>query len=287
MNIPDSISFVEPTRGYEVLEIIHPCATAQVASQGAHLLEWTPKGHRPVLYLSPRAVFQSGKAVRGGVPVCWPWFGPHETDSDKPAHGFVRNRLWNLSNATESPDALNITFKLSDNDETRSLWPHAFSATMTMSIGDELHLALKIENTGAELFTMTGALHTYFSVGDISAVRIEGLDGAEYLDTVGTHEVRKQSGDVIFDHEVDRNYDCDGHIVIRDASMKRCITVRGEGSRCAVVWNPWIEKSRRLSDLPDEDYRRFVCVETANAWRDRITLAPGAAHVLATTICVA
>lgn len=286
MNLPPTVKLTSIGADYPVFEIHHPLATARVAQHGAHLLEWTPAGQKPVLYLSPQSVYRAGKAVRGGVPVCWPWFGPHETDATKPAHGFARNRFWDVAGITERDDGVTLVFTLQDNDATRALWPQAFRATMTLRLGAELHLALEVENTDAQMFAMTGALHAYFAVGDINAVRIEGLDGAEYLDTVGPHEVRRQHGDIIFNREVDRNYASDKAVLIHDSSLERVISVSGSGSRTTVVWNPWIEKSKKLTDLPDGDYRHFVCVETANAWRDRITLAPGARHVLGTSVSV-
>ena len=133
---------------------------------------------------------------------------------------------------------------------------------------------------------MTGALHTYLAVGDVSLVNLTGLEGAEYLDTAGTPAVRRQEGDIIFDREVDRNYASSAEVAVNDASLGRTLTVRGSGSRCSVVWNPWIDKTKTLTDMPDGDYLKFVCVETANAWHDRITLAPGEAHMLATKLAV-
>lgn len=280
------IRHIELVPSCSLLEIEHSAATACLALHGAQLLEWVPAGHQPVLYLSPQAVFREGKAIRGGVPVCWPWFGPHEADTSLPAHGFVRNRVWELAGSSETPSGVTLKFTLRDDAETRCLWPHAFALKLEMLIGRELHLALRMENTGDAPFTTTSALHTYLAVGDIRRVSIEGLDGAEYLDTVGTKQVHRQEGDVVFDREVDRNYKTSAEIRVHDAALNRVLSVRGSGSQCAVVWNPWTEKARALADLPDEDYLRFVCVESANAWGDRITLAPGASHVLATTVRV-
>jgi glucose-6-phosphate 1-epimerase len=156
-----------------------------------------------------------------------------------------------------------------------------------MRLGAEMHLSLCMQNTGVTPFTVSGALHTYLAIGDIHRVTIEGLDGAEYLDTVGKQEVRRQSGDIVFDREVDRNYRTTGEVRVKDAALNRTLVVHGSGSQTAVVWNPWIEKSKTLKDLPDDAYKSFVCVETANAWRDHITVAPGAQHTLATTVHVA
>ncbi len=281
-----SIVRTEITPGYPVFEIDHPAATARVALHGAQIMEWTPAGRVPVLYLSPQTSCREGKAIRGGVPVCWPWFGPNTAEEALPAHGFARNRYWELAEQSEDESGVRMAFTLADSEETRKLWPHAFRLTMEMHIGAGLKLALRMENTGATAFTVTGALHTYLAVGDVRQVSVGGLDGSEYLDTAGTPVVRRQEGDVVFDREVDRNYAGSAEVTVNDVSLARVITVRGSGSRCTVVWNPWIDKTRTLTDMPDDDYLKFVCVETANAWRDRITLMPGEAHTLATALAV-
>jgi glucose-6-phosphate 1-epimerase len=286
--LPPSIQQRDLTPGYPVLEITHPTCTARVALHGAHLMEWTPAGQKPVLYMSPQAIFEEGKPIRGGVPVCWPWFGANETDASLPAHGFVRIRFWELTESSENSSGVTLKFALQDNEETRKLWPHAFRAELEMRLGAAMHLALRMINPGTTPFEITGALHTYLTVGDIHRVTVEGLDGTEYLDTVGgRRDMHTQVGDVKFDREVDRNYHTSGEVRVQDAAWNRTITVQPFGSHTAVVWNPWIEKSKKLADLPDDAYQGFVCVETANAWRDRVIVAPGAEHTLATTVRVA
>ena len=248
-------------------------------------MEWTPAGQKPVLYMSPQAMLQEGKAIRGGVPICWPWFGTHETDKNT-SRPRVRAEpvLGTYADASEDAAGVTLKFAFQENEETRRLWPQAFHVEMEMRLGAEMHLSLRMKNTGDAPFTVSGALHTYLVVGDIHRVTVEGLDGAEYLDTVGTQEVRRQSGDIAFDREVDRNYRTTEEVRVKDAALNRTLVVRGSGSHTAVVWNPWIEKSKTIKDLPDDGYKSFVCVETANAWRDHITLAPGAEHTLATTV---
>jgi glucose-6-phosphate 1-epimerase len=284
MHLPSSIQRFELASGYKAYEIQHPAATARIAIHGAQLLEWTPAGQKPVIYLSPEAIYHEGKAIRGGIPVCWPWFGHHESDPQLPQHGFVRSRFWELADASENQTGVHLKFTIQDSEETRRLWPHAFRLTLEMRIGAELHLALESENMGDAPFTITEALHTYFAVGDIRQTIVEGLDGTDYLDTVGPKQERHQSGDILFDREVDRVYRTFDEVRIKDAAQERVISIKNEGSETAVVWNPWIEKAHALADLPDEDYQRFVCAETANAWNERITLAPGAKHRLATSI---
>ncbi len=270
--------------GYSILEIDHPAVSARVALHGAHLMEWTPAGQAPGLYLSPQTVYQPGKAIRGGVPVCWPWFGPSPVDSTLPMHGFARTRFWEPGDFSEEAEGVSLKFTLTDDGETRRLWPHAFHLELSMHLGASLRLALQISNTGTDPFTMTGALHTYLSIGDIHQATVTGLDGVDYLDTAGPHAMRRQEGPVIFDREVDRGYHTANPIALHDSARQRILTITGTGSRSAIVWNPWIGKSKALTDLPDEDYQRFVCVETANAREDSITLQPGGTHVLSTVI---
>lgn len=281
-----SIEQTELSPGYPILEIKHPAVSARVALHGAHLMDWTPAGHDPVLYLSPAAVYQKGKAIRGGVPVCWPWFGPHESDGALPAHGVARSRFWTLEKAEESGDGATLLFVLTDDADTRALWPHAFRLEYEMTLGAELRLALRMHNTGAENFKVTGALHSYFSVGDVRQSSVEGLQGSVYLDHADGDAVRTESGAVRFAGEVDSDYLTSSPVTLLDPALGRKLRIRGTGSGCTVVWNPWIEKAQRLADLPDADYEKFVCVETANAWRDRVTVRPGGMHELATTIQV-
>jgi len=284
MTLPSSIRQVELTPGYPVFEIDHAVAKARVALHGAQLMEWTPAGQKPVIYLSPEAVYHEGKAIRGGIPVCWPWFGHHETDPKLPQHGFVRSRFWELATASEDETGVQMIFATQANEETRQLWPHDFRVELELRIGAELHVALTTMNASDEAFTITGALHSYFTVGDIRQVTIQGLDGAEYLDTVGPKTVRRQTGHVVIDREVDRAYHSADEVRIKDAAWDREISIQGSGGHTRVVWNPWIEKAAALADLPDEDYQRFVCVETAHAWKDVVTVEAGGTHELATTI---
>lgn len=272
--------------GYSILEIDHPAASARVALQGAHLLEWTPAGQEPVLYLSPQAVYKAGQPVRGGVPICWPWFGPHPADTTLPSHGFARTRVWDLAQHTGDETGVRLVFTLTDSPATRLLWDHPFHLELEMRLGAELHLALRMTNPGATPCLVSAALHTYFHTADIHRTRVTGLDGASYHESTASPPDNIQQGDLTFDREVDRLYAAGGSVQIRDAAFPRTITIKGSGSHSTVVWNPWINKSKVLTDLPDGDYLRFLCVETTNAGADAVILAPGASHTLATTVRV-
>jgi glucose-6-phosphate 1-epimerase len=287
MTLPDCIRTVEDPSGYFVYHIQHPAVTAKVSGHGAHVMEWTPSGQtHGVLYLSPQAIFGVGKAIRGGIPICWPWFNAHATDTTKPMHGIARIQSWELLRADAQERHVTLLFRLQSSPETRALWPHDFVCHLGISLGAQLEVSLMTQNLGAEPMIVTEALHTYLSVGDIQRTTVRGLAEARYLDTVGEPTQRQQDGDAIFDREVDRQYVSTAGVVIDDPTWERKIIVDKLGSGTTVVWNPWIEKSKRLADLPDEDYKRFLCVEAANAGETAVRILPGGQHVITTSVSV-
>lgn len=285
MNLPSCIQIHEPLSGYPVLHVQHRNATCTIALHGAHVMEWMPAHSDPVLYMSPQAVFELGKPIRGGIPVCWPWFGPH-ADSSKPAHGFVRTMLWEFDRARETPEGVDIVLKLQDSNETRALWPFAFETRLHVSMGLELSVGLEVTNTDSKPWTMSAALHSYFSVGDVRQITLHGLHGTQYVEGRLSPDKRPQDGPLVIDQEVDRLYASDAAVIVDDPVMQRELRIEKAGSLSTVVWNPWIEKSTRLSDLPDEAYPEFVCVETTNTGDDTVTLEPGESHLLFTRLCV-
>ena len=280
MTLPASVRLVEEPAGYPVLVIDHAAAKGRVALNGAHVMEWTPEGEKPVLYMSPDALLETGKAIRGGIPVCWPWFGPHPADAAKPAHGFVRNLPWTVGEVVETSAGVTLQFHLRDSEETRQSWPHAFKLMLEVKMGAQLSVALHVKNTDETPWSMTGALHTYLCVEDVHEAVVIGLDDAFYVESRLSPERVEQSGPVYFDREVDRNYHSRDTVRLLDRKGKRTIVVEKSGSRATIVWNPWIEKSKRLADLPDEAYFGFVCIEAANAAPDIVNLSPGEEHTL-------
>lgn len=285
---PGRLVFTAGPGGFPVAEISNDHATATVALHGAQPLAFQPRGQAPVLWVSRQAAFAPGKAIRGGIPICWPWFGPHPSDPAKPSHGFARTRPWRVLQAdAASGSETTLRLGLSDDEATRALWPHRFELELLVSVGRELQVTLVARNPGPEPFTCTGALHSYFAVGDVPAVAIHGLDGCDYLDQIDGHRRKTQAGAVTFAGEVDRIYlDTDATCTIEDGALGRRIEVAKRGSRATIVWNPWVEKARRLSDFGDDEYRGMVCVETANAGEDVVTVPPGGEHQLAAMIGV-
>lgn len=290
----DELVFRAGPQGLVHADVATRQARASVCLQGAQLLSWQPRSQaQPVVWLSPAAREVRGKSLRGGAPVCWPWFGPHPGGT-LPAHGFARNVDWELTAAGRAEDgAIELDFALHDSAATRALWPHAFALALRMHIGDELELELLSENRGAEEFLLGEALHTYFQVGDIGAVAVEGLEGCTFVDSAAGGVRGRQEGAIGFTGEFDRVYlGVPGEARIVDRQLGRCIRVRQSGAAAMVVWNPWDAKAARLGDLGDGvqgrgGWRDMVCVESANALDHVVRVAPGATHRLAVRYSVA
>lgn len=279
--IPGQVSFTPGPGGMGAVEVANDHATATILLQGAHLISWVPKGEKPVIWTSPEAKFAPGKSVRGGVPVCWPWFGPHPTEKDYPAHGFARTVMWEVIGTRTLEEGTWLAFRLVPTEATRALWPHDTELVLQMVIGRTLDMDLATWNRGDTPVTIGDALHTYFEVGDVRYVKIHGLHMVEYLDKVRGGERRQQLGPVIIGGEVDRIYlDTADTCVIEDPRLARRIRISKENSRSTVVWNPWIGKAAKMGDLGPDGHLHMVCVESANAVSDVVTLPPGAEHHL-------
>jgi glucose-6-phosphate 1-epimerase len=247
-------------------------------------MSWQPKSQaEPVVWLSRFAKFAPGKSIRGGVPVCWPWFGPHATDPALPAHGFARTVPWEVTATRELDNgATEIALALVETEQTRAMWPHRADASLRVTVGAALDIALTTQNRDDRELVIGEALHTYFQIGDIADIRIRGLEGCEYLDKAGGGSARRrQDGPVVFSAETDRIYlNTEAECVIEDARLKRRIRVAKSGSRSTVVWNPWTAKADKMGDFGPDGWRRMVCVESANAAENVVTIAPGAEQCL-------
>jgi D-hexose-6-phosphate mutarotase len=267
-----------------VAEIDTPLASASLCLQGAHLMTWRPRAQaEPVVWLSELAKPAPGKSIRGGMPVCWPWFGPHATDAKLPAHGFARTVPWELAAARVLGDgAVEFALGLTVNERTRALWPHRTRAELRLTVGATLKAALTTFNEDDHAVVIGEALHTYFHIGDIAAVRVRGLEGCDYLDKVDGGARRQQRGAIRFTGETDRVYvNTAAECVIEDERLRRRIHVAKSGSRSTVVWTPWTEKADRMGDFGPDGWRSMVCVESANAAENAVTIKPGGSHALA------
>ncbi|GMQ89348.1 MAG: D-hexose-6-phosphate mutarotase [Gammaproteobacteria bacterium] len=276
--IPGQLEFIKGKGDLPLVSIDNGKARALISVYAGQVLSFHPAGQaQDLLFVSDAAYYQQGKAIKGGIPVCWPWFGPDPEDRGRAAHGFVRNRPWTVrSTETLANGDTRITLGLVDSTETRGIWPAAFDLSLQVTVGNGLRVELLTRNTGDQPFTITQALHSYFNVGAIGQVQVLGLEGTDYLDKAGDGSRNTQAGAIRFDKEVDRIYlDVQPGLVIDDAGLGRRISITSTGSHTAVVWNPWAELSVKMGDLRDDDYQRFVCVETANAATDVVEVKPG------------
>ncbi len=282
--IANHVQFKEGEGGLAIAEISNAHATARIALQGAHLMTWQPHGQAPVIWLSKFAKFASGKSIRGGVPICWPWFGAHATDSKLPGHGFARTVMWEVLETKAMPDGGTfLRFGLVETDSTRAQWPHPCSVQIEFAIGKTLHINMVTRNIGAQAFTLGEALHTYFHISDVGQMTIRGLENCDYMDKAGgLSELKKQMNGIKIESEVDRVYlNTNSDCIIKDRGLHRVIRIAKQGSLSTVVWNPWTEKADKMGDFGPEGYRGMICVESANALDNVVTVAPGTSHHLA------
>lgn len=282
--INGQLSFYENANGLIVAEISNKQATASLCLQGAHLMAWQPRSQTlPVVWLSRDASLAAGKSIRGGVPVCWPWFGAHASEPGFPAHGYARTALWQVVESGVEPNgATRLTLRLMEDNKTRALWRHSCTLDLTVIVGETLRMELATGNTGESDFVVSEALHTYFQISDIGAVRVSGLAGCDYWDKVGGSTLKKQDGIIRFEGETDRVYiNTSAECVIEDDKLKRRIRVAKSGSLSTVVWTPWTDKADRMGDLGQPDgWRGMVCVESANAIGNAVRVAAGTRHTL-------
>lgn len=291
--IESALVFEEPHPGFIRAHISTPACTAEIYLHGAHLTQWQPTGQQPVLYLSPRAVYAPGKAIRGGVPVIFPWFGPRTAEvtggrTDGPQHGFARTSAWQMAFAAVVGEDMRLVLTLEPDEVARAAGFDAFAVALEFSFGKTLTMRLNVANQGSAALVFEEALHTYLQVGDAAKLRLHGLDGAEYVDKAD-HFKRKQQKEVVLalEGEVDRPYlNTQRTVVVDDLAFKRRIVIGKGGSQSTVVWNPGAQVAASLADLGAEAWKDFVCVETGNVSDNRVTLPAQSAHIMETRIAV-
>jgi glucose-6-phosphate 1-epimerase len=266
-------------KGFEYIVIENKSANAKIALQGGHLFHYQKHGDSPLLWLSEKSHFETGKAIRGGIPICWPWFGKHSTDATLPQHGFARISPFKLVEVIEPDEnTTELILQLQSTTKTLALWPYQFKVVLRIIIGQTLTVALTTKNCDTRSFTISSALHSYFAISNIEKVSVQGLNKTEYLDTL-TGEIKVQNGDIHINEEVDRVYQrVTNPLLLEDRN--RTINIAATGSSSAIVWNPWIEKSKRMADMQNDAYKSMLCIETANALADARNLSLGEEHTL-------
>jgi len=284
--IDQQLVFITGEGGIPLINIKNSQAKASISLQGAQVLSWAPKTatgeFEEVIWVSDKASFLPGKSVRGGIPICWPWFGPHSTRKNFPAHGFARTTRWQIeSTLTLDDGSSRICLTMEPRPENVEMWPSQTSVLVQITIGKKLEIELITHNHGTETITIGQAFHTYFKVGDISQVILHGLADTDYLDKLDDFKRKHQHGPIVIDKEVDRIYlDTTTDCVLEDKHLKRNIIIIKCGSHSTVVWNPWEETARRMGDLGEQGYKKMLCVESSNAAEDVVTIEPGKDHHL-------
>jgi glucose-6-phosphate 1-epimerase len=283
LDVPGRVRW-EPGGGGLVRAIVTAStAEAHVYRHGAHVTHYQPAGAAPVLFTSARSRYALGQPIRGGIPLVFPWFGARPGDPAAPAHGFARTIDWRLDTAEDDGDGgVTLAFRLDPDERTRRLWPHDFVVRYRVGIGRVLALSLDVANPGDKALGYEAAFHTYLAVSDVRAVLLHGLEGAAYLDkTDGMRRKVQGPAPLQLTGETDRVYlGTVASCRVEDPGAGRQLVIDKAGSATTVAWNPWATRARALADLGDDEWTQMLCVETANAHDDAITLAPGARHTL-------
>lgn len=283
------IVFEQLDSGIVLAKIDNALATAIVSLYGGQVIQWQPKSQvLPVLWMSDLAQYLPGKAIRGGIPVCWPWFGAHPEETKLPSHGYARISECKITSvATDLSGATVLCMAWSAPDDHLGLSGIPATLSIRITVGEFLSVELTTTSTASETITFTEALHTYFKVSDISRVQIFGLNACRYVDLIDNNSIKTQSDSISFSEETGRVYvGTDADCFLVDPGLKRTIRVSKSGSQSTVVWNPWLDTATKMDDLGPTGWKTMVCIESANALQNTVTLAPGAHHTIAVNYSV-
>jgi glucose-6-phosphate 1-epimerase len=253
-------------------------AAAEIFLQGAHVARWQPAGtEHPVIFLSEKSHFAAGKAIRGGVPLVFPWFAERKGGLPGGMHGFARTLPWEVVATEERSEGVALSFKLLPNQTTRDVGFDDFVLVYEVVVGATLTLKLEVENVGDSRLTFEEALHAYYSVSDVRQIEVSGVGDTDYLDRADNAKPKHQGpGAIRFAGETDQlHLNTRATVTISDPGWRRQIVIEKHGSNSTVVWNPWQGKASALADLGADAWPHFVCVEPANAAENAVTLAPG------------
>ncbi|WP_158107159.1 D-hexose-6-phosphate mutarotase [Vibrio furnissii] len=282
--LSDCVTVVEHDQ-VKIVRVIHDKATAGIALHGGHVVSFQPAGQPDLIWMSDAAVFDGKAALRGGIPVCWPWFGRLAN----PGHGFARTSEWQLIEHRENEHGVIVTLGLAHNDATMAIWPYHFSVRLHVEVSDQLTVSLEITNTDEKAWVFSGALHTYLNVADITQVTTTGM-GSEYIDSLQDAKVCHGGETLVLTDTIDRVYtQPEAQVHVQDPGLQRTLIVENSGHNAAVLWNPWAQGAASLNDMTDEGYKTMLCVEStlhAPCLSAGKTLQPGEQHVLATTLSV-
>jgi glucose-6-phosphate 1-epimerase len=285
--IAGRVQVLADAAGLPKVRLTAPQSIGEMHLHGAQVTSWRPAGAEEAIFLSRQARWEEGKAIRGGIPICFPWFRAKADDDHAPAHGFVRTKIWTLESIEQTADGITVSMCTQSEPDTRRWGPADFRLLHRVTFGSELKLELTISNTGAKPFRFEQALHTYYRVGDVRKVSIRGLDGVAYLDNTDSNKKKKQKGDVVISSPTDNAYmNTQNPLQLLDPVLNRSIQIRKQNSNTTVIWNPWADGARALSDLGDDEWQHMVCVEGSNILENAVELAPSADHKITVTMTV-
>lgn len=285
-SIEGELGFMETDGDLIAISICNKFADAEICLYGAHVTQFLPHGSFDVLWMSTDSYFEEGKPIRGGIPLCFPWFGPNATDANLPPHGFARLMYWEvIETASLETGETRVRLQLCSSEETKKIWPHDFRAELNVLVGNTLEVGLTITNTGSETIDYSAALHSYLNISGLENIKIEGLEGTMYHSGFGNELLTQNDQFLEINQEENRRYiNTDSDCVLIDQAFSQAIRVSKKGSNVTVVWNPGAETAAKMDDMPDDGYETFVCIEAVNFYNDTIHLAPGEKYTTATTI---
>ena len=283
------LDFVDTQHGLVKAAISLDGVVGELYLQGAQVTAWRLRDERPVLFTSPKSAFAPGRAIRGGIPIIFPWFGPSRHAPTAPQHGFARTATWHLDGVeTAGSKSLTMTLSLNDGDAGSTIWPEPFRAIYTVTFAQTLSLRLAVQNRARRQIVFEEALHTYFAISDIRDIAISGLAGTTYIDKTDAARRKLQTAALVtVTAETDSVYlDTPRQCAIEDRGWRRRVIIEKDGAASTVVWNPWTEKAAAMVDLGDPAWRGMVCVETGNIADNEVRLAADGEHQMSTTISV-
>lgn len=286
--IPGIAQIIAGHGGLPKVQITAPASTGEMYLHGAHVTSWHPSAAEEVLFLSSQARYQQGAAIRGGVPICFPWFGNKSDNPQAPAHGFVRTKSWHLDSIGQIADAVTVAMSTASDESTKSWWPADFRLLYRATFSSQLTLELALTNTGSAPLRFEEALHSYLQVGDCQQASLQGLSGVHYIDKTDSSRIKDQQGDITITSETDRVYLNTHHpIDLLDPVFHRRIHVEKLHSLATVIWNPWVQKTQSFTDLGANEWKQLICIESCNVAEFAIIVAPGQQHKMTAIISLA
>ncbi|MPW35439.1 D-hexose-6-phosphate mutarotase [Vibrio sp. B1Z05] len=267
----------------KIVRVIHEKARAAITLHGGHVISYIPQGQQDVIWMSEQANFDGKAALRGGIPVCWPWFGRVAA----PAHGFARTAQWQLIEHRENDNGVIVSLGLNASEETKAIWPHQFEAVLNVEVGDELKVSLVMTNTDSADWRFSAALHTYLNISDIAKVETRGM-GPEYIDSLNDAALTQGEDVLTLTDTIDRVYTQPKPLItLSDPDFKRDIIVENQGANSAVIWNPWADGAKGMGDMQDDGYKTFLCIESSHhapSLEAGTVVKAGDSYTLSTTI---